>query len=179
MGIFQILFLAIALSIDAMTVSFTQGLMFKTNKRKTSFLLALFFGFFQFLMPVIGYFCSLTVYNYLKIVNTWIIFIIFMFLGVKFIKDAFEEKQEKICCLTFMCLLTFAIATSIDALGAGISLCFAKANIWFASIIIGIITFINSLIGFWGGFLFQKLPAKYLQIFGGLILIGLAIKAIL
>ena len=80
MGIFQILFLAIALSIDAMTVSFTQGLMFKTNKRKTSFLLALFFGFFQFLMPVIGFFCSLSVYKYLEAINIWIVFAIFMFL---------------------------------------------------------------------------------------------------
>jgi len=179
MGLVQIILLAIALSIDAMTVSFSQGLIFKTNKRKTSFMLALFFGFFQFLMPVIGYFGSLGIYNYLKVVNTWIIFCIFMFLGIKFIKEAFEEKEEKVCCLGLGCLFTLAIATSIDALGAGISLCFAHVNIWFPSILIGIITFINSLIGFWGGFLFHKVSPKYLETLGGLILIGLAIKAVL
>jgi len=178
MGIVQIILLAIALSIDAMTVSFSQGLLFKTNKRKTSFMLAFFFGFFQFLMPVIGYFCSLSVYNYLKVVNTWIIFCIFMFLGVKFIKEAFEEKEEKVCCLGLACLFTLAIATSIDALGAGISLCFSQVNIWFPAILIGIITFINSLIGFWGGFLFRRFSPKYLEILSGLILIGLAIKAL-
>ena len=179
MGVIQIILLAIALSIDAMVVSFSHGLIFKTQKRKNSALLAFFFGFFQFLMPVIGYFCSLSVYDYLKFINKWIIFVIFIFLGIKFIKDAFEEKEDNVCCLSLMCLFTLAIATSIDALGAGVSLCFAHANIWFASVLIGVITFINSLIGFWGGFLFQKFSPKYLEIAGGLILIGLAIKAIL
>ena len=178
MGLIQIILLAIALSIDAMTVSFSQGLLFKTNKRKTSFLLALFFGSFQFIMPIIGYFCSLSVYNYLKVVNVWIVFGIFMFLGIKFIKEAFEEKEEKICCLSLACLFALAVATSIDALGAGISLCFSKADIWFPSILIGIITFINSLIGFWGGFLFSRFSPKYLEVLSGLILIGLAIKAV-
>lgn len=171
--------LAVALSIDAMVVSFSQGLIFREKKRKNSFLLGLFFGFFQFLMPVIGFFCALSVYKYLEVINAWIIFAIFMFLGIKFIKEAFEEKEETISCISLMCFLTLAIATSIDALGAGVSLCFAHANIWFSSIIIGVVTFINSILGFWFGYLFKNFPSKYLEIFGGLILIGLAIKAVL
>lgn len=180
MGIVEILFLALALSIDAMVVSFSQGLIFKKQKRKNSLILAFFLGFFQFLMPVLGYFCSLGVYEYLKLINTWIVFIIFMILGIKFIKEAFEKKEEEnICCLSLICLLGFAVATSIDAFGAGISLCFSHVKIWYPAIFIGIITFINSLLGFWFGYLFKNFPAKYLEILGGIILIILAIKAII
>lgn len=179
MGLGQIIWLAVALSLDAMVVSFSHGLILGINKRKNSLLLALFFGFFQFLMPIIGFFCSLSVYKYLEAVNIWIVFAIFMLLGIKFIKEAFNADKEEITCLSVVCLFTLAIATSIDALAAGVSLCFAHANIWTASILIGIITFINSLIGFWGGFLFKKFPAKYLEIAGGLILIGLAVSHII
>ena len=180
MGIVQILFLALALSIDAMVVSFSQGLIFKKQKRKNSLILAFFLGFFQFLMPILGYFGSLPVYKYLQFINTWIVFIIFMLLGIKFIKEAFDEKEdETICNLSLGCLLAFAIATSIDAFGAGISLCFSHVKVWFPSILIGVVTFINSLLGFWFGYLFKNFPTKYLEIFGGIILIGLAIKAII
>ena len=179
MGIVQIFFLAVALSIDAMVVSFSQGLIFKTQKRKNSLILAFFLGFFQFLMPVLGYFASLAVYKYLQFINTWIVFVIFMILGIKFIKEAFEEeKEEAVCCLSLGCLLAFAVATSIDAFGAGITLCFSHVKVWFPSVLIGVVTFINSLLGFWFGYLFKKFPAKYLQILGGLILIGLAVKAV-
>ena len=179
MSLIEIIFLAIALSIDATVVSFSQGLIFKINKRKNSLLLAFFLGFFQALMPIIGFFTSLSVYKYLADLNKWIIFAIFIILGIKFIKEAFEENKQTVCCLSIGCLLTFAVATSIDALGAGVSLCFAQANIWICACIIGIITFINSFLGFWAGYLFKNMPAKYLEILGGLILIVLAINAIL
>ena len=179
MEITQIVLLAIALSIDAMVVSFSQGLIFKEKKRRNSFLLAFFLGFFQFFMPVLGYFCALGIYKYLEFINNWIVFLIFLVLGIKFIKEAFEEKEKTVCCISISCLFTFAIATSIDAFGAGISLCFSHVNIWFPAILIGIITFVNSLFGFWSGYLFKNFPTKYLEIIGGIILIGLAIKAVL
>ena len=179
MGIVEILFLAVALSIDAMVVSFSQGLIFKAQKRKNSLMLAFFLGFFQFLMPVLGYYCSIGVYKYLEFINKWIVFVIFLALGIKFILEVFEKKEEKsICCLSLGCLTAFAIATSIDAFGAGITLCFSHVKILFPSIIIGIITFLNSLLGFWFGYLFKRFPAKYLQIIGGIILITLGIEAL-
>ena len=179
MNLLEIILLAIALSIDAMVVSFSQGLIFKAQRRKNSLILALFLGFFQFLMPIIGYFCAVGVYKYIEFLKDWIIFFIFFILGLKFIKDAFEEKEEKICCLGLSCLLGFAIATSIDALGAGVSLGLSNINILFPAFFIGIITFINSLIGFWCGCLFKKFPSRYLEIFGGLILISLAILSVI
>ena len=179
MNILEIIFLAIALSIDAFVVSFSHGLIFRKNKFKNSMLLASFFGFFQFLMPVLGYYCALGVYKYLEKVDNCIVFLIFLILGIKFIKEAFDEDKQTVCCIALSCVFMFAVATSIDAFGAGISLCFRDVSIWFPAVLIGVITFINSLIGFFATVLFKKFPSRYLEIMGGLILIGLGIKALL
>lgn len=178
MNTLDILILAIALSIDACVVSFSNGLVFTQNKRVNSLMLACAVGFFQFLMPVIGFFAAQTVNKYVEPYDHWIVFTIFVLLGAKFIKDAFKaEKEEKIdCYMCFKYILLVAVATSIDALGAGVTIAFTKTQIWFPAIIIGVVTFINSLLGFWSGHLFKKFPTKYLEISGGLILIGLAFK---
>ncbi len=174
----DIILLAIALSIDAMVVSFSNGLIFTRNKRINSLILAFSVGFFQFLMPIIGFFLALSVSKYVEPYDHWIVFAIFTLLGAKFIKDAFkEEKDEKIhCYFCFSYILLVSVATSIDALGAGISIAFTGGRIMFAAIIIGVITFLNSLLGFWGGYLFKKFPSKNLEISGGVILILLGFK---
>lgn len=143
-------------------------------------MLAFAVGFFQFLMPVVGYFGAQTVSKYVEPYSDCIVFTIFILLGAKFIKDAFKEEEEKKidCYMCFKYILIVAIATSIDALGAGVSIAFTKTQIWFPAIIIGVITFINSLIGFWSGYLFKRFPTKYLEISGGLILIALAFKVL-
>lgn len=176
----DILILALALSIDACVVSFSNGLVFTQNKRVNSLMLAFAVGFFQFLMPVVGFFAAQTVSKYVEPYDHWIVFGIFVLLGAKFIKDAFkEEKEEKIeCFMCFKYILLVAVATSIDALGAGVSIAFTKTQIWFPAIIIGVITFLNSLLGFWSGYLFKKFPTKNLEITGGLILIALAFKIV-
>lgn len=178
MSIIDIFILAIALSIDACVVSFSNGLVFTHNKRINSLMLALSVGFFQFLMPVIGFFLAQSVNKYVEPYDHWIVFGIFVLLGAKFIKDAFEEeKKEKInCYLCFSYIFLVSVATSIDALGAGVSIAFTKTAIWFPAIVIGVVTFINSLLGFWGGYLFKKFPTKNLEISGGVILIALAFK---
>lgn len=174
----DILILAIALSIDACVVSFSNGLVFTQNKRVNSLMLASSVGFFQFLMPVIGFFLAQSVNKYVEPYDHWIVFGIFVLLGAKFIKDAFKkEKKEKInCYLCFSYIMLVSVATSIDALGAGVSIAFTGTKILFPAIIIGVVTFLNSLLGFWGGHLFKKFPTKNLEIAGGLILIGLAFK---
>ena len=182
MNYIDVFFLAVALSIDATIVSFTQGLIFKDKKIKFSLILAFFVGFFQFLMPVIGWLFANSLYNYFKVVSHIIIFTIFTCLGIKFIFDAINKKEEtnsKENYLNFLYFLTVGIATSIDALGAGFSLRFYQISIVISSILIGIITFINSLIGFYIGCLFKKLPSKILEIIGGIILISLGIKALI
>lgn len=179
MTFIEILLLAIALSIDASVVSFSQGLIFNKNKRKNSLILALSVGFFQGLMPVIGWIIAQGVYKYIEAVDHWIAFVIFLILGLKFIYDAFNsdgEEKKQISCISLKCLLLLSIATSIDALAAGATIYFMSSPILLPAILIGTITFINSLIGFWSGYLFKKFPSKWLEIFAGLILIGLGFK---
>lgn len=185
MSTIDIIILAIALSIDACVVSFSNGLIFTNNKRANSLMLAFSVGFFQFIMPVIGFFLALSVSKYVEPYDHWVVFAIFMVLGAKFIKDALEkgdddEKEEKInCYLCFSYILLVSIATSIDALGAGVSIAFSGTKILFPALVIGVITFINSLLGFWVGHLFKKFPTKNLEITSGLILMGLAFKVLL
>lgn len=180
MSIFDIFILAIALSMDACVVSFSNGLVFTQNKLANSLMLACSVGFFQFLMPIIGFYLAQKVDKYVEPYDHWIVFGIFVILGAKFIKDAFkEEKEEKISCyLCFSYIFLVSIATSIDALGAGVSIAFTGTKILFPAIIIGVVTFINSLLGFWGGYLFKKFPTKNLEISSGIILILLAFKVI-
>lgn len=180
MQLLEIIFLAIALSIDASVVSFSQGLVFTENKRKTALHLALAFGFAQAIMPVIGWFLALSIYSYVERFAHWIAFTIFLILGLKFIMDAFGKKEEKVGspCLSMRCILLLAVATSIDAMTAGATLYFTKAEILIPVIIIGIITFINSLIGFWSGYMFKKFPSKLLEIAAGVILIALGVKVL-
>ena len=176
---YEILILAFALSLDALIVSFSYGLMLNKNRYKSSIILAFSFSFFQFIMPIIGWYLSSYVYSLLEIFSKWIVFLIFMALALKFIKSAFSKEEFKITCLTLKCLLFLAVATSIDALGAGISLKFINAEIMKSSIIIGIVTFINSYAGFWIANIFKKIQSKYIEIIGAFLLLYLAIKAII
>ncbi len=179
MSLGEIIFLAIALGIDCLVVSFSQGLIYLSNRIKNSFALALTMGLLQGLMSCAGYFFAETVARYVSPFSNLIVFIIFILLGIKFITDAFIQKEQKICCINFKCLISMGIATSIDALAAGASLGFSSVQILKPAIIIGIMSFIMSITGFWFAIFFKKLPSKYLEIFGGIILIILGIKAFL
>ncbi len=183
MSLIEILFLALALSIDCSIVSFSQGLIFKSNRIKNSIILACVMGFFQGFMPVIGYIFANLISKYVEPFSEWLVFIIFMILGGKFICEAFKKESDEcekgLHCFGFMCLMTFGIATSIDALAAGVNLNFTNTALLFSAFIIGVASFLMSLVGFWFGNLFKKLPSKYLEIIGGIILCVLAVKALL
>lgn len=179
MSPFEIILLALALSIDASVVSFSYGITFNQNRLKTALLLAIFTGFFQGLMPCIGYFLTTFVKSYIAPYASAIVFTIFVFLGLKFIKEAFDKNKKEPCCIGIICLLLIGIATSIDAFSAGISLLLSGNNILKPAILITVITFINSLLGFKLGGKLKNLPTRNLEIFAGIILIGLGIKSIL
>lgn len=175
----EIILLAVALGIDCFIVSFAQGLVFSKNKKRNSFLLAFTMGLFQGGMPLISYYPTGLVSVYLAKYSGLIVFTIFTVLGLKFIYEAFQEKDEtRVCKIGFRCLITMGIATSIDALGAGVGLKLVNADIITSALIIASASFLMSLAGFWCGNKIKVLPEKYLEIIGGLILIGLAIKAL-
>ena len=118
MSLITIILLAIALSIDACVVSFAHGLVLPDKKVRNSLMLALFTGAAQGIMPTIGYFSTQIIYKYVAPASKWLVFAIFMYLGIKFIQEAFEKNKEVPLCLSFQCLFMIAIATSIDALAA-------------------------------------------------------------
>lgn len=178
MSLLAIIFLAIALGIDCLVVSFSQGLIFTSNRTKNSLALAITMGLFQGLMPVIGYVGADVISKYVESYSQWLVFGIFLILGLKFIFEAFNEKEDDICCIGLKCLLSMGFATSIDALVAGASLNFTKTPLFLAALIIGFASFIMSLSGFWFGNFFKSFPSKYLEITGGVILIILAVKAL-
>lgn len=178
MNIIDIIFLAVALGIDCLIVSFSQGLIFASQRVKNSLLLAVTMGLFQGLMPIIGYVGADIIHKYVEAFSNWFVFAIFLMLGLKFIFGAFREKEEEICCIGFKCLMTMGFVTSIDALVAGASLNFTKTSLLIPAILIGVVSFIMSLFGFWSGNFFKKLPSKYLEIVGGLILLVLAFKSL-
>lgn len=172
----EIFFLALALSIDACVVSFSYGI--QEDNHRNRFLLSMFTGIFQGIMPVFGYFLTSFVVNYIEPFADWIVFGIFIFLGLKFIKESFDKKDVSKC-IDLPCLFLIGIATSIDAFSAGISLILSGNHIIKPAILIGVITAVNSVLGFELGAKMQKLPSRPLEIFAGLILIFLGIKAIL
>ena len=178
MSLIDIILLAIALGIDCLVVSFSQGLVFNVQRVKFSLILALIMGVFQGAMPIIGYVGTDYMYNVVVPFSKWIVFAIFLALGLKFIFESFQSKEEKIQCIDIKCLLGLGVATSIDALVAGASIRLTTTSLLLSGVIIGIASFVMSLMGFWSGKLFKNIPSKYLEITGGLILIGLAIKSL-
>ena len=146
----EIIVLSIALALDAMLVSFSYGLIINQRRVYNSLLLASSFGFFQFLMPIFGFFLTGLFVSKLEIYSKWIVFVIFSILGIKFLKEAFEKKKDgsEIQCIGFFCILCLAVATSIDALGAGVSLKLTQTNLFLSVVQIGIITFVLSIFGF-------------------------------
>ncbi len=179
MNLIEIIALSIALGIDCLVVSFSQGLTLNANRVKNSLALAVTMGLCQGLMPVFGYFGVGIISKYIAPYGKWFVFAIFMALGIKFIYEAFQEHEEKVCCIDLKCLIAMGIATSIDAFASGITLKLTHTLLLLSTLIIGIMSFIMSVKGFWLAVFFRKLPSKFLEITGSVILIIMAIKACL
>jgi len=171
--------LAIALSIDACVVAFTQGLACgKSVKIKNVLILALTLGMFHLCMPVIGYWSGKTVISFVELYSKWLVFAIFLFLGLKFIKEAF--KEDKPCKVGFSrrYLFSIGIATSIDTLAAGLGLAFSGHKILLPAALISMTAFSFTILGFYCGAVLKRFPAKYLEIAAGVVLILLALKSL-
>ena len=179
MSLIDLTLLALALGIDCLVVSFSQGLIFKSNRVKNSMNLALTMGGFQGLMPVIGYIGTNSLAKILSPFSKWIVFGIFFVLGAKFILEAFQPKEEEVEYIGLKCLMSLGLATSIDALVSGASIRLTHTNIYLAVVLIGLASFLMSVIGFWSGNFLKKIPSKYLEITGGVILILLAAKSLM
>jgi putative Mn2+ efflux pump MntP len=178
MPIITIVLLALGLSMDAFAVAISFGLGMRVLHLRYAFRIALFFGVFQALMPIIGYLAGLSIRGFLESFDHWIAFVLLAFIGAKMIYEAFvmDDDQKPMNPQNLLLLFTLAVATSIDALAVGLSLSFLKVDILQPAVIIGLITlglsFMGVLIGQRLGHLFEK----KIEILGGLILIGIGVK---
>lgn len=184
MDLITLLSISVALSMDAFSVSICKGLATKKFSVKTALLCGLWFGGFQALMPVIGFFLGVQFEHLIANIDHWIAFGLLLIIGVNMIREAFSEKDDDECdescgCTGFKTMLMLAIATSIDALAVGVTFAFLKVNIWKSVAIIGITTFLFSFVGVKIGNIFGSRYSKAAEITGGVILIILGIKILL
>lgn len=147
MSIFELFILAIGLSMDAFAVSICKGLSLGKIKVKHMLIAGLWFGGFQALMPLIGYFLGSFFADMITKYSHWIAFILLLFIGGNMIKESFDEEENVNADMGVKNMFLLAVATSIDALAVGVSLAFLKVNIIPAVLFIGCITFVCSAAG--------------------------------
>ena len=183
MSIWEVLIIAVGLSMDAFAVALCKGLSMKKLNIKYGIIIALFFGVFQALMPLIGWFVSSRFEKYIKAYDHWIAFALLLIIGVKMIIDAIKESrhpdEEPAFRFKIGELFVLAVATSIDALAVGITFGLLEINIWSSISIIGCVTFVLSLIGVIIGNFFGSRFRTKAEIAGGIILILLGVKILL
>jgi len=183
MHIIEIFLIAIGLSMDAFAVSITLGLSVQKPKLAEYLIPGIYFGFFQALMPFIGYFAGTYFANKIQHLDHWIAFILLGLIGGKMIKDSFsnddEEETENAHFFHFGKMLLLAVATSIDALAIGITFAFFAINIFIAIMITGVTTFCISTAGVKIGNLFGTRFKAKAECAGGLVLVLLGVKILI
>jgi putative Mn2+ efflux pump MntP len=172
---FEVIVLAVALSMDAFAVSI--GLGSKKNSRGLGLKAGLFFGAFQALMPFIGYLGGKGILGWVEDYAHWIAFGLLTLIGTKMIYEGLHEGiEEDIAAITNKMMMLLSVATSIDAMAAGFSLTLLDVNVYLACLIIGMTTFAFS----WLGVLIGERSGTWLEnkaeIFGGVVLILIGIK---
>jgi len=170
--------IAFGLAMDAFAVSITSGIAIKSLKINSALKIALFFGLFQAIMPLIGWLAGLSLRDYISAVDHWITFGLLSFIGCKMIYEAvkIQSSKKEINPLNVYVLLVLSVATSIDALAVGVSFAFLKVAIVTPVIIIGTVTFFLSYLGVYIGDRIGHFFENKIEIAGGLLLIGIGIK---
>ena len=186
MGIGELFLLAVGLSMDAFAVSVCKGLAMKKATLKAEATCGLWFGGFQMLMPVTGFFLGSLFAEAIEAFDHWVAFGLLVIIGINMLKEALEKEDEsgddpeKDADLSVKTMFLMAVATSIDALAVGISLAMVgSVNIWLAAAFIGICTCLLSALGVKIGNVFGSRYEKQAEFAGGVILILLGVKILL
>lgn len=180
MTFFELLLIAIGLSMDAFSVSICKGLTTKKFSWRMALVCGLWFGLFQALMPIIGYFLGAQFQEMIEAYDHWIAFGLLFLIGANMIREAVwgtEEEQDG--SLGFRTMIFLAIATSIDALAVGVSFACIQVKLWSSVLIIGTITFLFSVLGVKIGNVFGSKYEKSAEITGGIILILIGLRILL
>ena len=182
MSLIELLLIAVGLSMDAFSVSICKGLTTKKFSWRMALICGLWFGGFQVLMPIIGYFLGAQFQEMIEAYDHWIAFGLLFLIGANMIREAVwgqKEESESSVALTFKTMFLLAIATSIDALAVGVTFACIQVRLWSSVIIIGITTFLFSILGVKIGHLFGSKYEKSAGVVGGIILIIIGLKILL
>lgn len=176
MSILELFILAVGLSMDAFAVSVCKGLSLGKIKPKHMCIAGAWFGGFQALMPLIGYFLGSFFAEMIEKYDHWVAFVLLAFIGANMIKESFDKDEKVDSSMDVKSMLLLAIATSIDALAVGVTFAFLQVQIVPAVSFIGVITFIFSAVGVKIGSLFGTKYKSKAELFGGIVLVLIGIK---
>lgn len=183
---FESLLIAFALAMDCFAVSVVSGVIIRRYEGCTMFTLAFFFGLFQALMPLVGWFLTSRFSAYIQAVDHWIAFGMLAFIGGKMIADSFKEEDDKsVNPRDLRTQLVLAVATSIDALAVGISYACTGYNtlaqLTVPLVLIGVVSFGMSVLGFSIGVRFGDAVNRKMrpELLGGLILLGIGVRILI
>lgn len=184
MGFIELFLTGVGLSMDAFAVAICKGLGMRKIRWRDALVIALFFGGFQALMPLIGWAAGSLFASTITAVDHWIAFGLLAFIGGKMLWDAFHEDDEELSCpadgkLDLRELVMLAIATSIDALAVGITFAFLRVDIVMSVGLIGATTFVLALAGVAVGHRFGARYEKAATIAGGIVLVLIGTKILL
>ena len=180
MGFFELLLIAVSMSMDAFAVSICKGLSVRRVEKKHALSVGLWFGGFQGMMPVIGFALTALFAGYIEAVSSYIAFVLLLFIGGNMIREALSREEEEVDdSFAFRTMLTLAIATSIDALAVGVTLRLQGANILLAAPLIAVTTGVLSPVGLRVGNVFGARYKSKAELVGGLVLVGLGVKFLL
>ncbi len=179
MGIFELLFLAVGLAMDAFAVSVCKGLSAKEYRLRHSLTAGAYFGGFQALMPLLGWLLGSQFESVIKSVDHWIAFGLLGLIGANMVREAFGKAEEVNASFSPKAMLPLAVATSIDALAVGVTFAFLDVNIWLAVALIGGVTFAISAAGVKVGNVFGARFQSKAELAGGIILILLGVKILI
>ena len=180
MGLLDLFITAVALSMDAFAVSVSKGLSVKRVRLKHGLITGAYFGGFQALMPLLGFFLASSFADYIRRFDHWIAFGLLALIGANMLREALSgEDEEMNDSFSFKTMLPLAVATSIDALATGVSFAVTDTNIWLAIALVGATTFALSAAGVKIGNVFGAKYRSGAELAGGLILILMGAKILI
>ena len=179
MSFWELLLIAVGLSMDAFAVSICKGLGTRLVKPRHALLAGLYFGGFQFLMPVIGYLLGARFESLIESVDHWVAFVLLCAIGIGMIREAGKKADELNDDYGVKTMLLLAVATSIDALAVGVTFAFLRAALLPSAGLIGVTTFLLSAAGIYVGAAFGARFKSAAELAGGCILILIGLKILL
>lgn len=181
MTFIELLLIAVGLSMDAFSVSICKGLTTKEFSWRMALICGLWFGFFQALMPTVGYFLGDQFQEMIEAYDHWIAFGLLALIGVNMIREALSKEEEGATndALDVKTMFFLAVATSIDALAVGVSFACIQVELWSSVVVIGLTTFVFSVLGVKIGNVFGSKYEKSAGVVGGIILIIIGLKILL